>query len=572
MRLAARLCLLNATSRMMQADGFEGEMSPEVHGPACPSPLLSPVSAPNPSRPSASEPGVHAMQAALAAVWRAVESDAAAKPDETPLPIYPSPATPWQDRARRALQPLADRFNAWFAALDIAQDLSEDIGSPRWRRGLGVFVASLLALALLAPPLAPLQAAPAMRLDDMGREAMAEQAVMPLALGADTGSHMGPTPDVVRMAVALERPRIQLSVPLAQGDSFVGMLRRIGVGTADAAQAQALVGQVVSPDSIASGTMVDVTLGARPADGGPRPLDHLGMRARFDMALRLDRTGGGLSLARDPILVDATPLRIRGIVGQSLFASARAAGAPLLAIQQFLQTLDAHVGLDSVHPGDTFDLILDYQRAAGGEAHAGPLLYAGVEQGGRPRAQILRWADGSFYDADDPDSTRGNTGFVLPVQGGHITSGFGMRFHPILGYTRMHAGVDLGAPWGSPIYAVADGVVEWAGPHGGHGNFVRLAHADGMGTGYAHMSRIAVTPGMQVRAGQIIGFVGSTGLSTGPHLHFEVYRDGQVIDPATARFAAHAGLATKDRAAFRARLARLLLVPPGAALRPLDLR
>ena len=134
MRLAARLCLLNATSRMMQADGFEGEMSPEVHGPACPSPLLSPVSAPNPSRPSASEPGVHAMQAALAAVWRAVESDAAAKPDETPLPIYPSPATPWQDRARRALQPLADRFNAWFAALDIAQDLSEDIGSPRWRR------------------------------------------------------------------------------------------------------------------------------------------------------------------------------------------------------------------------------------------------------------------------------------------------------------------------------------------------------------------------------------------------------------------------------------------------------
>jgi murein DD-endopeptidase MepM/ murein hydrolase activator NlpD len=139
-----------------------------------------------------------------------------------------------------------------------------------------------------------------------------------------------------------------------------------------------------------------------------------------------------------------------------------------------------------------------------------------------------------------------------------------MRRHPILGYVRMHAGVDFAAAWGSPIYAVTDGRVEYAGWHGGHGNYVKLDHGGGIATGYGHMSRIAVAPGMAVRRGQIIGYVGSTGLSTGAHLHYEVYRGGQTVDPMSVRMVQRQqAVDPKQAAAFKARLEALLSVKPG---------
>jgi murein DD-endopeptidase MepM/ murein hydrolase activator NlpD len=177
----------------------------------------------------------------------------------------------------------------------------------------------------------------------------------------------------------------------------------------------------------------------------------------------------------------------------------------------------------------------------------------------------LRWGDsGQFFEASGMGQQVQATQFA-PVAG-HITSYFGMRRHPILGYTRLHGGVDFGAPWGSPIYAATAGLVSFAGRHGGHGNYVRLEHGGGLGTGYAHMSRIAVSPGMQVAAGQVIGYVGSTGLSTGPHLHFEAYRSGQRIDPLSIRFASRALVDKTQLAAFKARLAALRAIAPGAAL------
>jgi murein DD-endopeptidase MepM/ murein hydrolase activator NlpD len=147
-----------------------------------------------------------------------------------------------------------------------------------------------------------------------------------------------------------------------------------------------------------------------------------------------------------------------------------------------------------------------------------------------------------------------------------MTSGFGMRRHPILGYARMHAGIDFAAGHGTPIYATSDGQVRFAGRHGGHGNYVRLDHGGGIGTGYAHMSRIAVSPGNRVRRGQVIGYVGSTGLSTGPHLHYELYRNGRAVNPGSVKFIATAQLEGPQLAAFKARLAALRQVKPGAAL------
>ena len=122
--------------------------------------------------------------------------------------------------------------------------------------------------------------------------------------------------------------------------------------------------------------------------------------------------------------------------------------------------------------------------------------------------------------------------FRSPVPGA-ITSGFGERYHPILHYTRMHTGADMHAGSGTPIHACRAGVVVIAGSQGGYGNAVVIDHGGGMGTVYAHQSSLAVDEGQQVDAGDVIGYVGSTGLATGPHLHFEVRLSGNPVDPAS---------------------------------------
>lgn len=126
---------------------------------------------------------------------------------------------------------------------------------------------------------------------------------------------------------------------------------------------------------------------------------------------------------------------------------------------------------------------------------------------------------------------RAASGFQWPVNG-VITSSYGYRTHPVLGYQRLHSGTDFGAPAGTPIVAAASGVVVSAGWLGGYGNAIIISHGGGMATLYAHQSRLAVGNGTRVSRGQVIGYVGSTGMSTGPHLHFEVRVNGSTVDPA----------------------------------------
>jgi len=114
---------------------------------------------------------------------------------------------------------------------------------------------------------------------------------------------------------------------------------------------------------------------------------------------------------------------------------------------------------------------------------------------------------------------------------GRLTSRFGNRVHPIYGDVRLHAGIDIGAPDGTPIVAADDGIVIVAGSSGGYGNLVVIAHGEGLSTAYAHQSSMAVSSGQSVRRGQVIGYVGNTGASTGNHLHFEVRRNGEPVDP-----------------------------------------
>ncbi|WP_225425770.1 M23 family metallopeptidase [Pelagerythrobacter rhizovicinus] len=472
-------------------------------------------------------------------------------------------------RARR----LPERFDAWragvsevFERIDLAPDLAEQIGSRRWFRGMATLIGLSAAALALWPDFAPVAAAPAMTLDDPARDEFRSQMITPLALGSDSGRRMGATAAVVPLKSAPERPSIALLATLARGDSFERMLRRAGVGTTDAERVAELVSGSVPLEAIEPGTQVDITLGRRPQPGAARPLDALEFRARFDLALAVTRDEAGhLSLTRKPIRVDETPLRIRGTVGSSLYRSMRAAGAPASAVQQYLKALSEQVDLDrAVRATDTFDMIVQYRRAATGERQAGQLLYAGIERGGEPATQLMRWGEeGRFYEASGVGEQR--NGLVAPVPG-RVSSNFGMRRHPILGYKRMHAGMDFRASYGTPIVAVTDGRVASAGRAGGCGKAVRLSHGGGLATRYCHMSRIAVRSGQSVRRGQVIGYVGSTGLSTGPHLHYEMYRGGRAVNPASVKFVTRAQLSGAELRRFRAALANLKTVEAGAAL------
>ena len=450
--------------------------------------------------------------------------------------------------------------------IDLAPDLAEQIGSKRWFRGLAT-LAGLTATALsFWPSFGPLDAAPATAMDLSAREEFRSHAIMPLALGSDTGSRMGASALVEELPAAPERPQIQLVATLAQGDSFTRMLGRAGVGSQDADRVTDLIARAIPLDEIESGTQLDITLGRRPAPGQTRPLEAIEFRARFDLALGIERgSDGNLALLRKPIRVDDTPLRIRGTVGSSLYRSARAAGAPASAVQQYLKAVGDHSEFDrAVRSTDTFDMIVSYRRAATGERQAGQLLYAGIERGGEAKTQLMRWGkEGRFFEASGVGEQR--SGLLAPVNGA-IGSSFGMRRHPILGYRRMHSGLDYRAGHGTPIRAVTDGQVTGAGRMGGCGIAVRLAHAGGLQTRYCHMSRMAVNRGQSVRRGQVIGYVGSTGLSTGPHLHYEMYRNGRAINPASVNYVTRAQLSGEELGRFRSTLAQLKTVEAGAAL------
>ena len=453
----------------------------------------------------------------------------------------------------------------WIAALDWTPDLAQNIGSRRWFRGLGTMIALGFAAVAFWPGVAPVAAAPSVRLDNAERDELRSQMITPLAFGADSGRHMAATAAVRPLVGAPERPELALLATLAPGDGLSGMLRRAGVGSADAQRVLALVGGSIDPAQIAPGTQVDIVLGRRAAPGQPRALKSLGFRARFDLALAVERGGdtGPLALTRTPIRVDETPLRIRGTVGSSLYRTARAAGAPASAVQAYLKTLGQQVDLDEgLLPTDTFDIIIEHRRAATGERQAGNLLYAGIDRNDRPRVQLMRWGK-EFYEASGVGEQR--SGLVAPVPG-RITSHFGPRRHPILGFVRMHAGLDFKAAYGTPIVAPTDGRVSAAGRMGGCGNAVRIDHGGSLQTRYCHMSRIATRTGQYVRRGQVIGYVGSTGLSTGPHLHYEMYRGGRPVNPGQVAFVTRAQLSGSELKRFRESLSVLKDVAPGAAL------
>jgi murein DD-endopeptidase MepM/ murein hydrolase activator NlpD len=357
-------------------------------------------------------------------------------------------------------------------------------------------------------------------------------------------------------------PSVNIPVKVQSGETFEDAVRRAGVTPADAHQAVGALASAFDTVNIKAGMAFDAAV-ARPRDRrGPVRLIGLSMRTGPATAITLSRTfDGALRLRQLEEKISDDTTVAQGTMNGSLYESAEAAGATP-AITAEVTKLFAHK-LDfsrDIHDGDKFRMVFDRKVTESGRTvETGDLLYAEIGAKG----QVTR-----FYRYQGPGSDavqyldelgKNIKGFLLrtPVDGARITSGFGMRLHPLLGYTRMHQGIDFGVPIGTPVYAAGDGVVEEARWAGGYGRWMKLRHSGGWETGYGHLSQWAVKAGTHVHQGEVIAYSGSTGESTGPHLHYEVIKNGEKINPKGANAPSGTVLEGRDLAAFKAEKAHV---------------
>jgi len=268
---------------------------------------------------------------------------------------------------------------------------------------------------------------------------------------------------------------------------------------------------------------------------------------------------GTLSAATRSFEFETTTESLSVTVEGSLYESLEKAGEdPGLAVEAsdvLAWQLDFY---RDVRAGDRLDVVLDRVVHEGRRVRNGALLAvrwtgaAGTFEFFRHEG---RSGDARWYAADGSSARRAFLRQPLPLV--RITSGFGSRRHPTLGYMKKHEGIDYGAPTGTAVWAVADGVVTWAGRKGPNGNLVSVRHANGYESHYAHLSKIHVKKGAHVTQKQVIARVGSTGRSTGPHLHFALSTGGRMVNPLSQKFASAEPLPAGERSDFSVRVTRL---------------
>ncbi|MDO9707705.1 peptidoglycan DD-metalloendopeptidase family protein [Paracraurococcus lichenis] len=247
---------------------------------------------------------------------------------------------------------------------------------------------------------------------------------------------------------------------------------------------------------------------------------------------------------------------VRGTIREDLLDDLRIAGLPDSLARQLVEGLAHELDFQrELRPGDSFTVLFERWRdTEGGLLNDGRTLHAGFSLAGRGLS-LWRYDAGEGPDWFDDQGRSLRRSFLrTPLDGARVSSGFGMRRHPVLGYTRQHQGIDFAAPTGTPVLAAADGEVTQIRWMSGYGRIIELRHEDDRTTRYAHLSAFApgLKPGDRVRQGEVIGKVGRTGLATGPHLHYELAESGLTLDPARARMRPATELAGQELAAFLA--------------------
>ncbi len=322
---------------------------------------------------------------------------------------------------------------------------------------------------------------------------------------------------------------IEMKVRIGPGDFFAGVLMRAGVAAPEAARLIADIRPVYDLASIHSGRTLTLYFENMRLRNLVYPIDR-------DSYLAAERDGQGLYRGR----VMAVPYQVRRGVARltienSLYEATEASGEKLELFEPLSRIFEYDVDFNrDIQPGDTVAAVVDKKYLNGKLAGYGDILAAELVNNGRT-IRIVRYQapSGSFgYYLPDGRSTRRQF-LRCPLPFIRVTSRFGMRQHPVLGFSARHNGTDFAAPSGTPVRATASGVVTARGRDNGRGNFVSVRHANGFASHYYHLQRFAsgLRAGQRVEQGQVIGAVGSTGLSTGPHLHYGLQKNGRFFNP-----------------------------------------
>lgn len=329
----------------------------------------------------------------------------------------------------------------------------------------------------------------------------------------------------------------RVTLRVERGESMIAILQRSGATREDALAAGRGIGNALSQRDLQPGDSVTVFL---VANGANRRLVGFNVASGADRSVTVTRSADGSFRARElATTMQRRTLRVAGEIGANgLVSSVREQGAPERAADSLAEAFAFDVDFErEVGPGARFELM--YDRVAdnrGLVAREGEPIFASLTTTSGRTLVLYRFrapgdTEDRWYNAQGRSAQR--MLMRTPINGARLTSSFGMRNHPVLGYTRMHAGVDFGAPVGTPILAAGDGIVTRVGWMGGYGNVVDISHGDVYSTRYAHISRFSsgLSVGDRVRQGDVIAFVGNTGRSTGPHLHYEIRRSGNPINP-----------------------------------------
>lgn len=335
------------------------------------------------------------------------------------------------------------------------------------------------------------------------------------------------------------------------GETFAGVLGNNGVSNGNAAAWIKAASRLYALSQIREGHKLQMRVDVAASD-----LVSMKMDIDVTTSLVARRKNGVVVATRESVEFGRVRRVVEGTIENSFYASAARAEIPEETIAEVAEVLGWDLNFEKLQAGAKFNIQFEELRNPDGAGTLpGQLLSVRiVEAGGKVHEGI--WFQqpnektGSYYTSKGDGLGRAYLRF--PVSFTRISSGFShARLHPVLNRTRPHYGVDFAAPTGTPVRAVADGKVEMAAWHGGNGRYVQLRHDTTYESGYGHLSRIAngVRPGATVRKGQVIGYVGSTGLASGPHLHFVMYKNKKYIDPLSA--AAPRSLALSGTAAQR---------------------
>jgi murein DD-endopeptidase MepM/ murein hydrolase activator NlpD len=341
----------------------------------------------------------------------------------------------------------------------------------------------------------------------------------------------------------------EMTLGIGPGDFFAGVLERAGVNAREAAQLVADIRPVYNLASIHSGRALTLFFEAGKLRNLVYPIDR-------DTYLEAENDGHGRYRGRVvavPYEVRREVVRIR--IENSLYESTMACGEKLELFEPLAQIFEYDVDFNrDIQPGDLLSAVLEKKYLNGKLAAYGDILAAELVNNGKI-IRIVRYPSPSgamsYYHPDGRSTRRQFLRCPLPFI--RVTSRFGMRLHPILGFSVRHNGTDFAAPFGTPVRSTASGTVTARGRDNGRGNYVTIRHANGFASQYYHLQRLTagLGAGQRVEQGQVIGTVGSTGLSTGPHLHYGLLKNGRLLNPLSLQSPSVAPLPMQAMDGFR---------------------